>query len=334
MMVGRFATRTRLGFTLVELLVVIAIIGILVALLLPAIQAAREAGRRASCQNKIKQLTTGLHNFHDTLGTFPAGAEGNVLPFPNPTGNTTVIAGTSWIVHVLPFIEQKGVYDQYRFDLAYNSVENGTLGRTILQTLNCPSGFDPKRYTDPNTNMQQNTSTQYFGVMGPGGPTDNFTIVSGPTTSYTYRVVSPGVNGAWSGHGILSNYTDNPAAASSDISKFRKVRLSEVTDGTTSTLMLGEISVSPPATVGNQYRSWVRGNSGGSGTTKNVRFPINSTYYNGSNNFNDISFGSHHPTGCQFGMADASVKFINQSIDLDVYRMAASIGTNEPIALP
>jgi prepilin-type N-terminal cleavage/methylation domain-containing protein len=143
-MFRRLSSRSRLGFTLVELLVVIAIIGILVALLLPAIQAAREAGRRASCQNKLKQLSTGLHNFHDTNGTFPPGAEGNVLPFPNPPGNTTtVIVGTSWIVHVLPFIEQKGVYDLYRFDLAYNSVENGTLGRTT-QTLKCPSDSNPR----------------------------------------------------------------------------------------------------------------------------------------------------------------------------------------------
>src|SRR5262245_3998513 len=90
------------GFTLVVLLVVIAIIGILVALLLPAIQAAREAGRRSSCQNKIRQLAIGLHNFHDTQGTFPPGAQGAVLPIPNPPGNTTTILGTSWIAHILP----------------------------------------------------------------------------------------------------------------------------------------------------------------------------------------------------------------------------------------
>ena len=329
-MFRRLSSRSRLGFTLVELLVVIAIIGILVALLLPAIQAAREAGRRASCQNKLKQLSTGLHNFHDTNGTFPPGAEGAVLPFPNPSGNTTTILGTSWIVHVLPFIEQKGVYDLYRFDLAYNSVQNGTLGRTVLDTLKCPSGFDPRRYVDPNTNMTNNVSTQYFGVMGPGGPTDNFTIVTG-TTTYTYRVGSSGGNGAWSGHGLLSHYTDDPASTS--ISKFRKTRIADVLDGTTNTLMLGEISLNLPSTVGNQYRSWVRGNNGGSGTTKNVRYPINSTYYNGSNNFNEISFGSHHPNGCQFALADASVKFVKQSIDLQTYIMAASINTNEPIML-
>jgi prepilin-type N-terminal cleavage/methylation domain-containing protein len=334
------SSRARRGFTLVELLVVIAIIGILVALLLPAIQAAREAGRRASCQNRIRQLAIGLHEFHDIHDKLPPGASGAVLPVPNPVGNTTTILGTSWIVHILPQIEQKGLYDQYRWNEDYSSAFNGpTIGRVVIQTLACPSGFDVKnsRYHDTNTNMGQNPSTQYFGVMGPSDTVDNFTIVVGAHT-YMYRLGTPNANGAWSGHGMLSNYVET----SGSISTFRQIRLTDVLDGTANTLMLGEISTNLPVNfpgtttaVSNQYRSWIRGNNGGSGTTKNVRYPINSgNFYNGSNNFNDINFGSHHPQGCQFAMGDASVKFMNQNTDLFLLKFLSTIahGENAPLS--
>jgi prepilin-type N-terminal cleavage/methylation domain-containing protein len=335
----RSSSPLRRAFTLVELLVVIAIIGILVALLLPAIQAAREAGRRSSCQNKIKQLALGLHEFHDVHDKFPPGASNNVLPFPNPPGNTTnFILGTSWITHILPYIEQKGLYDQYRWNESYNSAANWALGRNVIQTLYCPSGPTATRYLDPNGPVANvNVSTHYYGVMGPGGPSDNFTIVVAGNT-YQYRVGDAGNNGAWSGHGMLSHYREN----SGSISTFRIVRMADVVDGTANTLMLGEISLILPVNfpgtttaVPNQYRTWIRGNNGGSGTTKNVRFPINSgNYYNGSNNFNDINFGSHHPNGCQFAMGDASVKYVKQDIDLTTYRFLSSMGNGEHALLP
>jgi hypothetical protein len=104
--------------------------------------------------------------------------------------------------------------------------------------------------------------------------------------------------------------------------------------------MLGEISVNlpvnqPNSTVAqaNQYRTWIRGNSGGSGATKNVRYPINSTFYNGTNNFNEISFGSQHPGGAQFALGDASVRFIPQTIDLLIYQASASMNGNESVSL-
>ena len=96
--------RTR-GFTLVELLVVIAIIGILVALLLPAIQAAREAARRTQCTNNLKQINLGLNNYHDTFRIFPPGA----WNYAN-RGN-----GLAWTVFILPFLEQQTVYEEFEF---------------------------------------------------------------------------------------------------------------------------------------------------------------------------------------------------------------------------
>src|SRR5437763_413206 len=117
------------GFTLVELLVVIAIIGVLVALLLPAIQAARESARRMSCQNNLKQLGLALHSFHDSYGGFPPGRV-----------NATATA-SSWPPFILPYIEQKNLFERYRFDLRWddaNTNDNGVI-QTTIKTFMCPA---------------------------------------------------------------------------------------------------------------------------------------------------------------------------------------------------
>ena len=329
------------AFTLVELLVVIAIIGVLVALLLPAVQAAREAARRSSCSNKLKQLAIALHNHHDTYNKFPPGAQNAVLPQPLPSpppATPTYIAGTSWITFTLPFFEQKPLYDRYRFDLPYNAPENmgaGGPGTTVIPTLYCPSGPDGQKYRDPN-NTSPNTSTNiavtthYYGVMGPGGDSDNHTITYGGVT-YTFREGNATDNAAWSWHGMLTQYRDSPGS----ISSLYQIGMKDVIDGTTNTLMLGEISrnMPPGFACNHHFRTWIRGNNGGSGATKNVKFPINSTNYNCSNNFNDISFQSHHPGGAQFALGDASVRFIPQTIDHTVYRLSASMNGGENVSL-
>jgi prepilin-type N-terminal cleavage/methylation domain-containing protein len=325
-----FSYRKRSAFTLVELLVVIAIIGVLVALLLPAVQAAREAARRSSCANNIRQLAIGLHNFHDTQTKFPPGAQQDVLPVPNPTNSQAYFRGTSWIVFTLPYFEQKPLFDKYRFDLPYSDNYNlDNVGVVVVPTLYCPSGPDAKKHLDPNPNPDRGVTTHYYGVMGPAGEKDNFQLVLGGKT-YTYREGDATNNAAWSYHGMFSQYKDRPGSISTN----RVVRMADVIDGTTNTLMLGEISMHLPLGQSNQYRMWIRGNSGGSGATKNVRYPINSTFYNGSNNFNNISFGSEHPNGCHFVMADASVKFVTENIDLLTYQMSASMNGEENVQIP
>jgi prepilin-type N-terminal cleavage/methylation domain-containing protein/prepilin-type processing-associated H-X9-DG protein len=317
------SVQPRLGFTLVELLVVIAIIGVLVALLLPAVQAAREAARRMSCQNNVKQLSLGLHNHHDTLNAFPPGAQEGVLPKPMPNPpTTTTISGTSWLVFILPYIEQGSLYSQYDQTLAYSNAVNLAVAYYNVKGFSCPSGSTAKSGNGSEvsgTPAVANYTTHYYGVMGPTG-----TATIGGTT-YTYTTAGS-ANGIYSTHGILSVAKDTATA-------IPPRRMADIIDGTSNTFITGERSVVEIAPVANAYRSWVRGQNGGSGATKNLTNPIGSTNYNGSNNFNDISFGAMHPAGCNFGMADGSVKFVSKTIDMNILKAVASMNGGESAQL-
>ena len=127
--VGSIEMKSRLGLTLAELLVVIAIIGILVALLLPAVQAAREAARRSQCGNNLKQIGIAMHNYHDSYKCFPPSmiADDNGRPLHG------------WRTALLPYVEQQLLYDQYDCNVAWDAPENRMLLQTPLTTYRCPS---------------------------------------------------------------------------------------------------------------------------------------------------------------------------------------------------
>lgn len=317
----------RAGFTLIELLVVIAIIAVLIALLLPAVQQARESARRTQCKNNIKQLGTALHNFHDAFLHFPAGAQ--ALVYPKGTSGPTTISGTSWLVFILPYIEQAPLFMSYDFTLAYNTLPNPTtVGSVNVPALYCASGFLPKLYLDPNANMTTNQSSHFVGVMGPAGGATSPTVNNYNGVTYNYTVGSPGTNTAYSVEGLLGQYQDT----SGSVTQGYYTTFATILDGSSNTLIVGEMSKTPPPGSANPYRSWIRGQAAGSGATKNVTTAINSTFYNGSNNFNDISFSSNHTSGCHFLYADGHVRFISENIDLSLYKALASQRSAEPIA--
>ena len=159
--------RGKRGFTLVELLVVIAIIGILIALLLPAVQAAREAARRSQCANNLKQLGLALHNYHDVYKTLPTGAIG--------AQNWTW--GLSWIPRVMPYVEQMAGYQKmswigdhpgwtYNGGATWTGPINGAAWRDVrISTLICPS-CPMDAMVDAGQNGYTITRSQYTGISG------------------------------------------------------------------------------------------------------------------------------------------------------------------------
>ena len=293
------------GFTLIELLVVITIIGMLVALLLPAVQAAREAARRVQCQNNLKQIGIALHNYHAAHGSFPCGAAVGHLLDPGPDGTPT---GTreGWRVYVLPYIEQLGVAEHYLTDATQTHGVNNALTKLRLGVFTCPA--DGEQPFDPHLqDRNQWRTSDYIGVAGG----------TGDSTLQMEQVHC----GPHATDGVL--YPESG------------VRAADISDGLSNTLAVGEQV--------NWLRAWTAGaywtdlyrplNHTCCMACKNVRWPLNldpAVYcYKGCNGprtvlFNDVFFSSYHPGGVNWLYADGHVEWMADEIKFSVLQAMAT----------
>ena len=154
----------RSAFTLIELLVVIAIIAVLIALLLPAVQAAREAARRISCVNNLKQIGIALHNYHSTFDTFPTGGWIYIATQPN-----TINMNMGWSAAVLPWLEQPALYAGLNVGFPYNDPTNTTAAYTVLTVYLCPSEPRATFWNASPGDTYPSADADYGGMYGPRG---------------------------------------------------------------------------------------------------------------------------------------------------------------------
>jgi prepilin-type processing-associated H-X9-DG protein len=290
---------------LVELLVVIGIIGLLLALLLPAVMAARESARRASCRNNLKQLGLAVQHFEDVQHRFPPGQ------FGGSYGAGPSSTAWSWLARLLPYVEQGNLYD--RGGIPEKPLDASGIAAETVPAFLCPS--DSSR-SGPRTDAGNLVGfpvgqTNYKGVSGAnwgndaGAPFSTFWINLGTNGSF---------DGLAEGDGVMWRMDYKTPLSHTDI-----------LDGASNTFLIGEDVPSL-----NQYCSWPYSNNayGTCAIPPNVSFPILDAW--------QIlwSFRSRHPGGLQFAYADGSVHFVSAGVDLNVYRALATRAGGEAVTLP
>jgi prepilin-type N-terminal cleavage/methylation domain-containing protein len=315
---SRVTSRLRSAFTLVELLVVIAIIGILVALLLPAVQSAREAARRMQCTNNMKQLALAMHNHHDSRGHFPHG----VYNYLDSTGSTPDPYNNKqdrrcWLHDLMPFVEQQNLYDQFETHMKTGASALAFPGMmSIVPSTVCPSdGKSPKLKT-------------FWGGIGTAhqGFSGNAIALAG------------------------SNYfNEGGAAKSAEIDGIcfaqSKVTMGDISDGTSNTAMISELVLSPDVGShdirGRYYNPAHGGVLFSTRVTPNTLVPDRLNWcssnpipqapcvWEGTNMF--VSVRSHHVGGVNMALGDGSVRFVSDNVNAVLFKALGSRNGKEVI---
>ena len=334
------------GFTLVELLVVIAIIGVLVALLLPAVQSARESSRRIHCTNNMRNLALAAQEHHDARGYFPVPT--SVRPNSNDTILTDLRLFSNWAVEILPYIEQQPLFEQFQI-----SVETASL----------------KRITDAEN--EQPRSTQLAVMLCPSDSGQGQFFTGGSFADSSWARGNYGMNGFqfWPNLGlskVMKGETDGvpanelPAAQWTEFNLGMggitgpRMSISRITDGTTNTVMLAEMRVG--LSPRDRRGVWAMGMCGSNFHCRHADKPINSCggsdddVYGVGDIYDDVGEStliqqcmqpdrsvnesgqsvvrSAHPGGAHVAMADGSARFLNDSIDIGSLEIEGYVGEN------
>jgi prepilin-type N-terminal cleavage/methylation domain-containing protein/prepilin-type processing-associated H-X9-DG protein len=330
---ARRKSRRPRGFTLIELLVVIAIIGVLIALLLPAVQAAREAARRAQCTNNLKQIGLAIHNYESSHGSLPAGYQSwKGTGFQDAqTGDWG--PGWGWLTALLPQVEQGNLYNALNTNLPCWDAANTTLVQTSISAYLCPTAANPALtvgVTDINLNLWQNATFA--------------------RANYVHNV---GWNDIWSAPASV-DYEDQVRGANGVMYRNSRTRIADIADGLSNTVAAGERSpnladaVWPGVVPGAKHYSYGAFASSGTGGT-GINYD-NAGSYVGANSGPSIwedpqiihspnspightdEMYSLHPGGSNVLMCDGSVRFVKEAIRLSVWSALSSRSVGEIIS--
>lgn len=316
--------RSRPAFTLIELLVVIAIIAVLIALLVPAVQKVREASARAQCENNMKQIVIGAHSYHDQNKSFPANTqdEGGWNWAYQQNARSY-----SWLSRILPYIEQGALFDSMQISSDPNSTKTFLQNQANLQmglsVFFCPS--DNSLSLNPDSKRANLGSVS--GAPSTSAATSNYKGFSGDCWcwgTYTNKCNYDGrCNGLNYGNGAF--YRDNVATVT-------PTRLTQFTDGTSTSFFIGE---DIPEIDAHCTWPYANGSIGTGAIPPNVMAKAGGVPFDPYNDWPEIySFRSRHPNGLNVGFADGSVRFIDEGIPLPLYRALATIGGGESVTPP
>jgi len=361
--------RYRGGFTLIELLVVITIVSLLVALLLPAVQQAREQARNTQCRNNLKQLGLALHNYHENHKVFPPGMIASLFfDRINPTGRRRTdpteakvansldlgYHGTSWMLQLLPFLDEDNTYKLWKFELNVrenaNGVDNRNIGGINIQLkpaqTDLPGYYCPSRRSEmditkyqyvrridltgtpiPGVDTWTKGGNDYSACIGSGIGWNDAAITINPlTTPPTYHLTPPQIQNLSTISTTGVTITTKLLPGNFDVGMFfvnSNTSLRDVTDGSSNVIMLSEKMMlnDPDDELLQSYDGWAWG---GPATLFSTRFGINKGVH-----FDNP--GSEHPGGANVCLADGSVRFVGENIDMTIFRNLGNMRNGVPV---
>ncbi|WP_391731543.1 DUF1559 family PulG-like putative transporter [Tautonia sociabilis] len=309
---GRSRNSDRYGYTLIEVLVAVSVVGMVIALLLPAVSAARESARRARCVSNLKQIVTALHSYHDFHGSFPAGRflshDARYLAFGVPCAGPT---DRSYLVSILANIEQEVVYNSVNFEVSIFSNENSTIHSVTAGTFSCPSDPDSMypRSGDPFKRLPNVDSSQ-----------PNWRSLS--RTSYAGFL---GIHGLWALPDANRDCRVDPVAiamANGCITDVAPVSFGNITDGLSNTIVvaeksttiLQELDVPHFPDLREQIGWWFSGQLGDTLLVGSYPPNAHNAVHSPNKDLWTLSASSLHRGGVNVAFADGSIRFISEKI--------------------